>query len=128
MESWLSLEEIHSIASNFASDSLQKSSKVDRIDIRPQKGVAKVIFEEHFTELQIDLATGQILSSTVKTSDIIEKIHDGSIIDYFIKVDQDPVKLVYTTTASLGLILLSISGFWMWYNPKRIRKMKKQRN
>ena len=128
MQSWLSLAELTSIAQHFAADSLHKSTAIDRIDVRPQKGVAKVIFENHFNELQIDLATGEIVSSRLKTSDIIEKLHDGSIVDYFIRIDQDPFKLAYTTSASIGLILLSVSGFWMWYNPKRIRKLKKDRN
>lgn len=128
MQSWLSLAELSSIAQHFAADRLHKSTVIDRIDVRPQKGVAKVIFENHFNELQIDMATGEIISSQVKTSDIIEKIHDGSIVDYFIRVDQDPFKLAYTTSASIGLILLSVSGFWMWYNPKRIRKLKKDKN
>lgn len=125
VDNWITLAEISEIASSFAHDSLRKSPVIDRIDVRPQKGVAKVIFETHFTELQIDCTTGEILSVSTRASDIIEKLHDGSIVDYFIRVDQDPVKLFYTTSASLGLILLSVSGFWMWYNPKRIRKLKK---
>jgi hypothetical protein len=125
-DKWLTIDSLQQIAVQFAEDSLHRSGVIDRIDIRPQKGIAKFIFENHFTELQIDCSTGEVLSVGQKTSDIIEKIHDGSIIDYFIKVDQDPFKLAYTTMASLGLVLLSISGFWMWYNPKRIKKMKQQ--
>ena len=123
---WLSLMEIQDIASQYSMDSLQLSPTIERIDIRPQKGVAKIVFEDHFTELQIDCKTGKILSVGVKTSDIIEKIHDGSIIDYYTRINQDPFKLIYTTLASTGLILLSVSGFWMWYNPKRIKKYKQR--
>lgn len=126
-DKWLTIDSLQQIAILFTEDSLNRSAIIDRIDIRPQKGIAKFIFEGHFTELQIDCASGEVLSVGQKTSDIIEKIHDGSIIDYFIKVDQDPFKLAYTTMASLGLVLLSISGFWMWYNPKRIKKMKRVR-
>ena len=126
-QDWLSLKEIQDIASQFSIDSLKLFPTIDRIDIRPQKGVAKIVFEEHFTELQIDCTTGTILSVEVKTSDIIEKIHDGSIIDYYTRINQDPFKLVYTSLASTGLILLSISGFWMWYNPKRIKRLKQKR-
>ena len=126
MDKWLSLSEISEIAETFAADSLSKTADIDRIDVRPQKGVAKIIFETHFTELQIDLSSGEILSVGTRTSDIIEKLHDGSIVDYFVRIDQDPVKLMYTTFASFGLMLLSVSGFWLWYNPKRIRKLKKR--
>ena len=42
---WLSLDSLQKIAIRFAEDSLQASSVIDRMDIRPQKGVAKIIFE-----------------------------------------------------------------------------------
>lgn len=125
--SWISLDSIYNIAIHYAQDSLNISPEIDRIDIRPDKGIAKIIFNHHFTELQVDCTTGDIISAKLKTSDIIEKIHDGSIVDYFIRVDNDPVKLIYTTLASSGLILLSFSGFWMWYNPKRIKRFKRNK-
>lgn len=121
---WVSLDNIQHIAKQFAEDSLKLSSEIDRIDVRPQKGVAKIVFTNHFTELQIDCATGKILSVTQRNSDIIEKIHDGSILDFWVKTKNDEIKLFYTTIVSLGLILLSFSGFWLWYNPKRIKKQK----
>lgn len=124
---WLSLQQIAQIAAQYATDSLQVPPSIDRIDVRPQKGVAKIIFEEHFGELQIDLKTGEIRSVGTRYSDIIEKIHDGSIIDHYLGIGGDPVKVTYTTLASLGLVLLSLSGFWLWYNPKRMRKMKEKR-
>jgi hypothetical protein len=121
---WISLDNIQKTAQQFAKDSLKLSTEIDRIDVRPQKGVAKIVFNEHFTELQIDCATGKVLSISQRNSDIIEKIHDGSILDFFVKTKNDEIKLFYTTIVSLGLILLSFSGFWLWYNPKRIKKQK----
>ncbi len=123
-KTWISLDNIQTTAQKFAKDSLKLSTEIDRIDVRPQKGVAKIVFTEHFTELQIDCATGEILSIARRNSDIIEKIHDGSILDFFVKTKNDEIKLFYTTIVSLGLILLSFSGFWLWYNPKRIKKQK----
>jgi hypothetical protein len=124
--SWISLDSIYNLATRYAADSLKMSPEIDRIDIRPAKGIAKIVFEHHFTELQIDCSTGAIVSVKLKTSDIIEKIHDGSIIDYFIPINNDPVKLIYTTLAASGLMLLSLSGFWMWYNPKRIKMLRQK--
>ena len=121
---WISLDIIQATAQKFAKDSLKLSTEIDRIDVRPQKGVAKIVFIEHFTDLQIDCTTGKILSISQRNSDIIEKIHDGSILDFFVKTKNDEIKLFYTTIVSLGLILLSFSGFWLWYNPKRIKKQK----
>lgn len=121
---WISLDSIQHVARRYATLH-NLSDEIDRIDVRPQKGIAKVVFTQHFTELQIDCATADIISADTRTSDIIEKIHDGSILDYWIGQDGEHVKLAYTSILSLGLILLSISGFWLWYNPIRIRKQKR---
>jgi uncharacterized iron-regulated membrane protein len=121
---WLSLDKLTDIAQKHVSDSLQLDVTVDRMDIRPAKGIIKVRFVEHFQELQLDLQTGKILSVSTRGSDIIEKIHDGSIVDYFVGTPDDELKLIYTTLSALSLMLLSFSGFWLWYNPKRIRKKK----
>lgn len=123
---WIKIDSLVSVAKAYSRDSLKKDDEIDRIDIRPQKGIAKIVFVQHFTELQLDCKTAEILSISTRKSDFIEKIHDGSIVDYFIKTSSDQFKLFYTTAASLSLILLSFSGFWLWYNPIRIKKMKQK--
>ena len=96
---------------------------VDRIDIIPDKGTAKVTFKTHFTEVQVDGYSGEVLSVGIRHSDWIEKVHDGSIVDYYTTGDEG-AKLTYSTLVSIGLILLAFSGFYLWYYPKLMRKMK----
>ncbi|PJB13488.1 MAG: peptidase [Flavobacteriales bacterium CG_4_9_14_3_um_filter_40_17] len=127
-EKWLHTDSIYKRAAYYSKEVLKKDASIDRMDIRPSKGVVKILFENHFTELQLDLATGEVLSVSNRTSDFIEKLHDGSIIDYYIGTPNDEVKLFYTSSVSVGLILLSFTGFWLWYNPKRIRKQKHSLN
>ena len=100
-----------------------ESTEVDRIDIRPDKGVAKVTFKTHFTEVQLDGMSGEVLSIETRHSDWIEKVHDGSIVDFYLEGDE-ATKLTYSTLTALGLILMSISGFYLWYFPKLIRRLK----
>ncbi|MBC3847174.1 PepSY domain-containing protein [Winogradskyella echinorum] len=119
----ISLDKIKSNAIAYI-DSLNLSSEINRIDYRPSKGVAKVRFENHFTELQVDCYTGKIISEKTRTADVIEMIHDGSIIDFLFKNQSTPVKFMYSTITSLGLMLLSFSGFWLWIKPKQIKKLK----
>lgn len=121
---WLSIDCLQNIAIRYSTDSLKLPDKIDRLDIRPSKGIMKIVFAQHFTELQLDCSTGEILSMNTRYSDILEKIHDGSVIDYLFRNSSDSVKLVYTTCVSLGLILLSFTGFWLWFNPIRIKKLK----
>lgn len=126
-QAWISLDSISNIAIRYAEQKLKKSPEIDRIDVRPQKGVAKIVYAHHFTELQIDCASGQILAVNARNSDLIEKIHDGSILDFELNPDGEQFKLSYTTLAGAGLVLLAISGFWLWYNPIRMKKIKHQK-
>ncbi|WP_297336278.1 PepSY-associated TM helix domain-containing protein [Algoriphagus sp.] len=99
--------------------------EVDRLDIRPDKGVVKVTFKHHFTEVQLDGYSGKVLSVETRHSDWIEKVHDGSILDFYTSGNES-AKLTYSTLTALGLILMSFSGFYLWYYPKLIRKLKEK--
>jgi hypothetical protein len=71
----------------------------------------------------LDGFSGEVLSIGTRHSDWIEKVHDGSIIDFYLGGDET-VKLIYSTLTAIGLLLMSISGFYLWYFPKLIRKLK----
>ena len=121
---WVNVEDILAIGSSYMQDSLGKSPIIDRIDIRPDKGVAKIIYKQHFMEIQVDGYSGKILSVKKRNSDLIERIHDGSILDFVFQSDAESSKLIYTTVTSLVLIILGISGFYLWYNPRKIKRIK----
>ncbi len=122
---WLSIDSLHAIGTAYAHQANWPSAAIDRIDVRPRKGVAKIIYADHYHEVQIDCATGTILSVARRHSDFFEQLHDGSLLDRWLNTDNGQLKLVYTTSTSLGMILLSLSGFYLWYNPKRIRRRKR---
>lgn len=132
LQEWLRLEEIGSIAFKALSDSLTASGEshltsleMDRMDVRPSKGIVKVRFKPGFWEVQIDGASGKVLSIGKRYSDLIEKIHDGSIVEDWFGLDG--VKLFYTTLTALVLILFTVTGFWMWYGPKKMRARMKHK-
>ena len=125
---WLSTDTLLQIVNKHLLDSKRQECKVDRLDYRVQKGVIKVIFSGCFLEVQLDGKTGEILSEKQRYSDIIERIHDGSILDYFLNDRNQFFKLLYTSWLSLSLIILSVSGFFLWYNPGLIRKRKKNQS
>lgn len=56
-KAWLSIDSLQHIARQYTKDTLQLPAKIDRLDIRPIKGIVKVVFTQHFTELQLDCAT-----------------------------------------------------------------------
>jgi uncharacterized iron-regulated membrane protein len=91
---------------------------VNRLDVRPDKGVVKAWLKSDW-EAQIDLGTGEILQIWVRRSDWIESIHDGSIFG-------DLVKLGLFFPTAVTLLLLWMGGMWMWLFPllskRRVRR------
>lgn len=123
---WISADSLQKRALAIFSDSVSKTTVpvIDRIDIRPKKGMAKVIFSDNYWALQLDLTTGNLLYLEKRRADFIEHLHDGTLLDNLFKNKGGWFKLSYTSIIGLALLLLTISGFWLWYNPKRIRKQK----
>lgn len=123
MAQWLSTDSLSKNATRYLQLHLGShlSSEIDRIDIRPDKGMAKFIFKDHFNALQLDLYTGQLLLIEKRRADFIEKIHDGSIIDHYLGINQGWFKLFYTSLMGIALMLFTITGFWLWYGPKKMR-------
>jgi uncharacterized iron-regulated membrane protein len=114
---WVSFEMISQSALRAIDSVTNKENSIDRLDVRFDKGIIKVLFTKGYWEAQVDAATGKTLSVAQRHADWIEHIHDGSIINDFFK-------LIYTNYIGFGLLFLSITGFWLWYGPKRIRKAK----
>ena len=80
---------------------------VDRVDFRPDKRVFKVRSKHNYAEIQVDAVTGGILSVDSRASDLLESLHDGS---YF----AESVHAILMPVTGGGLILLSISGLYLW--------------
>lgn len=128
LKTWLPYDSLHSNAIQALRDSMpeKNSFTIDRIDARPSKGIVKFVFQDHYTEIQLDATTGAVLAVNRRTSDIIEQIHDGSIFDFAVATKNGQIKLGYTSVTGLSLLLLTITGFFLWYNPIRIRLRKKK--
>ncbi len=124
LEDWLPIDSLHKSACRYFHDSVSSESmpELERIDIRKDKGMVKFVFSEKFTEIQLDGATAKLLGIETRRSDFLEKVHDGSILDYYLGTSNGQIKLIYTTLMGLSLLLFVITGFWLWYGPRRMRK------
>ena len=89
---------------------------IERIDIRPGKGIAKIKSKNNW-EIQIDIETSEVYAVNYRRSDIIESIHDGS---FFSEV----VKYGWFLPSGILLLMLSLTGIYMFFIPilKRRRK------
>ena len=124
---FISVDSVESVAIGYFNTVFENDpAEIDRIDIRPDKAVAKVLFKQRYLEVQVDLGTGAILQTATRRSDFIEHVHDGSILDILFKTDSGIFKLIYSSIMSLALLLFTVSGFWLWYGPKVMRKAKSE--
>lgn len=115
---WVSFETISQSALRAIDSVTHEANSIDRLDVRYDKGIIKVLFTKGYWEVQVDATTGKAMSVEKRHADWIEHIHDGSIISEWFKV-------MYTNYIGWGLLILSITGFWLWYGPKVIRKAKR---
>ncbi len=130
LATWLPVDSLQKIATQILRDSVSPdlSPEMDRIDIRPEKGIAKFIFKNHYTGLQLDGTTGKLLLIEKRKSDFIEDLHDGSILDNLFGTSNEQIKLGYTVVMGISLFMLILSGLWLWYGPKLLRQSRKQKN
>ena len=89
---------------------------IERIDIRPDKGIAKIKSKNNW-EIQIDIETTEIYAKNYRRSDIIESIHDGS---FFSEV----VKYGWFLPSGILLLILSLTGIYMFFIPILRRRKK----
>lgn len=123
LELWLPLDSLAQLAHKTAHSNINTDLDLtlDRIDVRNEKGIAKFRYKEGNWEVQLDGVTGEVLSTGKRYSDVLENIHDGSIIDAYLPTN-GYFKLVYASIMGLGLLLFTVTGFWLWYGPKVLKK------
>jgi hypothetical protein len=124
---WLPLHLLTEKAFQAFTDSIHtiKQPELDRVDVRPSKGIMKFRFENDLWEVQLDATTGKVLSVGKRYSDLLENLHDGSFVDDALGLPAGIFKLLYTSISGIALLLFSITGFWLWYGPKYVRKLKR---
>lgn len=120
LTSWKPIHELAEIAKAefYKTYPEQIENGIDKMDVRPSKGIVKVLFEKGYWEVQVDGTSGTVKSIARRHSDWIEHLHDGSIVsDWF--------KLTTMNILGFGALIMVGSGIWLWYGPKKIRKVKK---
>lgn len=122
-KTWLSIDSLSNIAIKTYCDYHKISNcEIDRIDVRKRNGVVKFSFKNSNTGIQIDGVTGEVLSIETRYSDIVENIHDGSIIDKLLNNKNQLFKYIFTTIVGLSLLFSVVTGVWIWLYSKRKKK------
>jgi len=126
MKKWMALDSLESIAIIALNEKTNnKFEHAKNIQIKPSKGSISFSFKKNYT-IQIDGATGETIRIEHKNAEFIQDLHDGALIDELFDSKMGISKKIYTTIMGLALLLLTLSGFWMWFKPKQIKQSKKQ--
>lgn len=84
---------------------------IDRMDVRPRDGLIKVRFRDRdVTEVTLDIHDGRVLHVGQRNDVFLEKLHSGEIFG-------DRWILLSDVAAGL-LIVLIVTGYWLWLFPK----------
>ena len=94
-------------------------SDIDRLDVRPEKGIIKVRGKNRW-EIQLDSTTGDILQVAYRRSDLIESIHDGS---WF----HENAKLAVFLSTALLFLFLWFTGIYLFWLPFQVKLARKRR-
>lgn len=115
-QSWADLL---AIARGVPQTGVESWADIVRLDVQPERGIVKIRCRNRW-ELQVDLASGAVLSSSDRRSDLIESLHDGSFFSEFVKLG------VFLPSGAI-LLALWLTGAWLWYLPIRTRRINRRR-
>ena len=110
--------DILSISQGVLEAQIRDWSDIDRLDVRPDKGIVKVRAKNRW-EIQIDLERGSILKTAYRRSDIIEQLHDGS---WF----HDAAKLWVFLPSGVIVLILWLSGMYLLFVPILVKRSRKR--
>lgn len=114
----LSFDEILAAASGVEEAGITNWDDVDRMDVRPGRGVVKVRANNRW-EVQLDTKSGEVLHVAYRRSDLIESLHDGSWFS-------DGAKLWIFLPTAVILLGLWITGIYLWFLPHLVKRRKRR--
>jgi uncharacterized iron-regulated membrane protein len=102
----ISFEQVLSAASSVDQAQIKSWDDIDRLDVRPSKGIIKIRANNRW-EIQIDHQTMEVLQVAYRRSDLIDSIHDGSFF-------HDKAKLWVFLPSALILFILWVTGLYLF--------------
>jgi uncharacterized iron-regulated membrane protein len=116
----LSFDQILEISRLIPEAQVKSWNDIDRLDVRPGKGVLKVRCKNRW-EIQLDTKTGEVLRVAYRRSDLIESIHDGSFF-------HDSFKRRVFLPAGVILLVVWATGIYLFIRTFGVHVTKKPKN
>jgi len=118
----LPLDSLETIATSTLNEKASTSfKKSEKVEIKLSKGTVIFYYKDAYS-IQVNGASGAPILIEKKFGGIIQDIHDGAIVDSLLTNKLSLSKKVYSIIMGLSLLLLTITGTYMWYKPKMIKK------
>ncbi len=114
----LAFDDILAAARSVAEARVETWEDVDRLDVRPGRGLVKVRANSGW-EVQVDTRSGAVLQVAYRRSDLIESIHDGSFF-------HDRVKLWLFLPSAFVFLGLWGTGIYLWLLPHLIKRRRRE--
>ncbi len=129
LNEWLPLDSLKILAAASLKAKLPSlaNGNAESMNASVDKGYIRFSFSNKYT-VQLNAQNGELQSIEKRAPNWILKLHDGGILDDIVGIKSGAFKTVYSTIIGFALLCLTISGFWMWFKPKQIRKAKKRTN
>lgn len=112
----LSFDSLLVIAKTVPEAGIRGWDDVDRLDVRPGKGIVKITSLSRW-ELQVDSESGAVLHSAYRRSDWLESLHDGS---WFHPI----AKLGIFLPSGIVVLLLWLTGIYLWLVHHQTRRQR----
>jgi uncharacterized iron-regulated membrane protein len=113
----ISFDDVLSAVQKVPQANIQTWGDIDRLDVRPSKGIIKVRGRNHW-EVQISASTAEVLQIAYRRTDTIEAIHDGS---WFF----EGAKLWLFLPVAIVLFILWLTGLVMLYTTLKSKYKKR---
>jgi len=118
----LPLDSLETIATSVLNKKANtKFRNSEKVEIKLAKGTVIFYYKDAYS-IQLNGASGAPVFIEKKYGGIIQDIHDGAILDSLFINKTSLSKKVYSIIMGLSLLLLTITGTYMWYKPKMIKK------
>ena len=115
----ISFDKVLSITQTVPEAQVETWADIDRLDVRPGKGMLKVRCKSQW-EVQLDAVTGDILQVSFRRSDFIESLHDGSFFS-------NAVKMWIFLPSAVVLTGLWGTGMYLFFLPYLAKRKKRSR-
>lgn len=115
----ISFAQILATAQQVPEAQIRTYGDINRLDVRPGKGVIKVRAKNGW-EIQLHPETAEVLQVAYRRSELFEALHDGSFF-------HPQAKLGLFLPASLILLVLTLSGLYLFILPLLAQRRKRKR-